>query len=322
MKKFIVMLTVLAIWLTLGTFTASADVLQKKIVPADTSWLIHIDMEMFNSTYLKELLLDNEKDPLHLKKARESVLKEAQMDIFKDVTAITIMGKKGAEGKTQEKKVENKGKSHKHGRKGNENLALYCKGAFNPPHIISLLKKNEKYQTSGYGGYTIHELGGEAGFTFIGDGALVFSPNGAILKHVLDTIDGKKPSIAGGKLDSLLGMIPSDAFVSAVADNISSLRDFQGQAVMLQKAGMASFMALEDSRNLLMKVMLSTQSEDTAIQVEQIIKGLIALVNVSGDEHKEKFADVLQALSMERKGSTIRLSLSYPSDKVVDIITH
>lgn len=286
--------------LMIGTSSLSAVAVDQGKIPAGTQWLIHVDMQLFNGTYLKSLLM--EKEDFELNEAHNEVLKEANIDIFSDVTGVSLFGKK---------EVGN-----------NADMVVMVSGNVDSASLIAKMKEKKEINSSKYGKYNLYILGKSGGYlTFTGNEMLLYSRSDAQIKQVLDVIDGKKKSMAGGQLASYLQMIPSNAFLLAVADNVSSFKDFQHEGgALLQKTGMATFMAMENNQNLSMKVLLNTDSEETAQQIESIVRGLVALVSMKQQEEPE-LAKLIQALKITREGTTINLNMTYPSDKIVEFIS-
>ena len=66
---------------------------------------------------------------------------------------------------------------------------------------------------------------------------------------------------------------------------------------------------------------MTTDSADTAKNVEQIANGLIALAKI---QHKEKDprSKFLNAVKISLKGNIVQIELSVPSKELVDIISH
>ena len=120
MKKCI---TYLVFLLIAGWFVPdlSAAVIDKSILPAETKWIAHFDMDNFNQTYLKKLLLENEKS-VKIKKNRSKLYQETKVDLFKDISGITIFG--GSD----------------------KNIVFCCQGNLNRAYVLKRFKKEVEYQ--------------------------------------------------------------------------------------------------------------------------------------------------------------------------------
>ena len=70
--------------------------------------------------------------------------------------------------------------------------------------------------------------------------------------------------------------IPPEAFITAVADDISSLAGEKDKAVILKKMGMASFAIMESAENIALNLNVTSESPQDAQKMEQIVRGLIA----------------------------------------------
>jgi len=297
MKKVTLVFLALLLVLVLPTMGKSGA-LQTSLVPQNTQWLLHFDMQQFISTRLGELLLGEENGKFH--KASQYLAQHLKMDPFKDFFGVTIFG----QGKDEHKAV----------------VALA--GNFNQEFILSLLGKEKGHKESRYGKYTIHNWGCTQFGVFAGDKLVLIGKDEEAVKAALDVFGGKKKSITGTKMMSYLKEIPKDAFLKVVADDISSIIGDHHQPVMLKKAGMAFFMALEKSENLKLKLRLTTDSPETAKSIEQIANGLVALVKLQQKEEAAKLQPLLDSLKISLKGNTIQMELSYPSEELVKMLSH
>jgi len=81
------------------------------------------------------------------------------------------------------------------------------------------------------------------------------------------------------------------------------------QSEIFQKVAQVSASASEVNSDMVLDVALSTNDEATAIQIEQIINGLVAMNNLSGANDKnELHATFMQNLSINRNGNDILMS--------------
>lgn len=279
---------------------AAAKSLDKGIVPAEAKWVIHFDMDMFGKTALKSLLWDK-KDVLGVKDVESDLKDEVNIDLFKDVHSITAFANKNSE----------------------RNMVAAISGNLDKDYLLRKLKRHTKYKEAKYGKYSIYKWEHDSNGVFVGNGMLLYSRDEDSIKSALDVIDKKKKSMASGSLVKYLKMIPSNAFLLAVADDVSELNKATAQAgVILDKSGVASFMALENNKNLTMKVMFKTADDKTALQVENVIRGLLAFAqmqkNKDGKQHE--WVKLVEALKVMRSGNALELSFSYPSEAIIKFL--
>jgi len=295
MKKIIVSMLTLLFALVLPT-QATAASLEISVIPENTQWVLQFDMNKFVSTQLCALLMED--DTSTFNKASRKISEKFKIDFLKDIAWITIFG----QGKDKDK------------------AAFCCRGNFNRDYLLSLLDKEITHRKIRYGKYNIHTWGSQFG-AFANDHLILVSKNDNMIKNVLDVIDGKKNNLTAGKMMPYLKEIPEDAFIKAIVNDVSSIAGNHGQTVILKKTSMVFFIALEKNGNLKLKIKMTTDSADTAKNIEQIANGLIALAKI---QHKEKDSrlTLLNAAKITLKGNIVQMELSVPSKELVDIISH
>ena len=270
--------------------------LETSVIPENTQWVLHFDVNKFASTHLCALLMEDDASPFN--KTSRKIFEKFKIDFLKDIAWITLFG----QGKDKDK------------------AAFCCWGNFNRDYLLSLLDKEITHREIRYGKYNIHTWGSQFG-TFANNHLFLVSKNENMIKNVLDVIDGKKKNLTAGKMMPYLKEIPEDAFFKAVVDDVSSMTGNHARTVILKKTSMAVFIALEKNRNLKLKTKMTTDSVDTAKNIEQIANGLIALAKI---QHKEKDPRLkfLNAVKISLKGNIVQIELSVPSKELVDIISH
>jgi hypothetical protein len=298
MKKkrvYLAVILIVAVVSSSGLFAAALD---KSLIPADTKWVIHFDMELFNRTTLKEMMMQK-LDIFKLRKLEKKVYEKAKIELFKDVKSITAFSKKERE----------------------KDVVFCLKGNFDREYFVELMKKAHDYSESKYGNFTLHHFGHTAG-VFPGKNICLYSGREETVKEVLDVMQGKQKNITSSGLMTYLRMIPANAFLLAAANDVSALDGPRRAGVLLNKTGMASFMAQEKNKDLSMKVMLNTDSPETSEKVENVIRGLMAFADLqthAKEEHPALFK-LIDAVKVTRKGNTVQLDFSYPSTALVEML--
>lgn len=296
------MSTMWAVMLMVSMFVipTAAKSLEKSIVPAGAKWVVHFDVDMFGKTGLKHLLRDKN-DVLGIKHVESDLKDEINLDLFNDVRSVTAYANRNNE----------------------RNMVIIISGNLDKDFMLRKLKRHTKYKEDKYGKYSIYKWEHDSHGVFVGKSYLVYSRDEDSIKHALDVIDNKKKSIASGSLLNYLKLIPANAFLYAVADDVSALNKATAQAgVILDKSGMASFMAMERNKNLTMKVMFKTSDEKTATQVENVIRGLLAFAQMQKNKKDIRYdwVKLVDALQVQRRSNALELSFSYPSEGIVKIL--
>jgi hypothetical protein len=287
------------------TSTAAAAALDKKLLPAGTQWVVHVDMDMFNNTTLKKALMD-EHDTFRFRKGSGKFFKDTHIDLWKDVSSITAFGNK----------------------KERRDLVFCLKGNLDRDFLLSQLKSEHKLREVKYNNYTLYQWGHSQFGVFAAKNLTLYSRDEDSIKAVLDLLKGKGKSIKGDNLSRYLNMIPGNAFVLAAAGNISDMAKHGYPGAILKNAGMASFMAMENNKDFTMKVLLNTESEETARNIENVIKGLMAVANMSrgaghdhrGNEEEKVLLQLIDKVQLSSSGKTVKLSFTYPSLALVELM--
>jgi hypothetical protein len=90
---------------------------------------------------------------------------------------------------------------------------------------------------------------------------------------------------------------------------------------------MALFLALEKNDNLKLKLKMTTDTVDTAKNIEQIVRGLIAMVKLNqegktgtaGKPGLQKL-QILENLQIQVNGNILNMELSYPTNELLKMI--
>jgi len=298
-KKSVFTMTLLFLLGVVFIIPAKPASLQTSMIPDDARWVIHIDVEKFTSTRLFELLKQDE--TIGLEKKTLGISKMFKFDPFKDIMGITLFGI----------------------GKGEKNTVVCLSGNFDKDHLLALLDMNADHRTFPYGKHTIHNWHHSQFGTFANDHLVVIANNEGVLKNVLDIISGKKKNSGASKLVPYLGEIPKDAFLKAVIDNISHLVGADDVSTILKKTGMAFFIALERSENLTMKLKLTTDSPETAKNIQQIVMGFLALVKLKQNQEKtDPGLKFLDDLKVKLEGNIVKMELTHPSSDLVKMFSH
>lgn len=297
MRKIIILIVAALLVLILFSGVRAASI-QKSIIPADAKWVIHFDMKKFSSTRLHELIM-NDEDTINIRRDVSRFFKLYKFDPLKDIANITIFGK-GIE---------------------EEDTVLSVEGNFDKEYLLSLIEMEKNYREIPYGKYTIYSWGHDDFAVFVSDNLILFSDNQEeILKNTLDVISGKKENITSSPLITYIKEIPPDAFITGVAEDISSLTEHHSKAVILKKMGMASLAIMEKKENLSLNLNFTTESSQDAIQIEQIIRGLIAFANMQLDETMVG-VKLPEDIQISIDGNKVRIGITYPVEKLIAILT-
>lgn len=298
MRKIIILIVAILLILVFFPELKAASI-QKSIIPADAKWVIHFDMKKFSSTKLHELIMSDE-GTIKVRKKTARIFKLYKFDPLKDIASVTIFGK----------------------GKDEEDTVVYVEGNFDKEYLLSLLEAETKYKEIPYDKYTIYSWDRDDFGVFVTDNLVLFSENEAAIKAALDVISGKKENITSSPMIAYVEAIPPEAFITAVANDISSLAGEKGKAVILKKTRMASFAIMERAENIALNLNVTTESPQDAEKMEQIINGLIAFGEMQLDESMvgmKMLEDINIGISVDK--NKVRMNVTCPLEKFIEFIS-
>jgi hypothetical protein len=301
MKRIVLFILVILLALVLPSQAKQVPP-ELSVIPDNTQWVLHFDVQKFAATDLYGYFKEIDGGPFN--KFTHKVLNKLNIDFMKDVSWITVFGQ----------------------RLHNENAAFCCKGKFDAAHLISLVEKEITHRKIPYRKHTIHAWGKQFG-AFVGP-IFVFAKHENMIKNVLDAIDGKRKAKKSVTPVSFLTGVPTGTFLSMVADDLPSIMGNHSRTFILKQTRMAFFMAMEKSGNLNMKLKMTAESADAARNIEQVVRGFIAMIKLQHDEkshegHAHQYAHALKYLDdlkIALDGNILKMELSFPSKELADII--
>ncbi|MBN2245977.1 MAG: hypothetical protein JW755_09040, partial [Candidatus Aminicenantes bacterium] len=121
-------------------------------------------------------------------------------------------------------------------------------------------------------------------------------------------------NISSAPIMSYFKDISGDSFISAVIEDISSLMKGSGPRI-LKQSGRAFFTAWEKAQNINLKLSLDVGSKEVAENMQQVIKGMIAMANLYENETL-KDLNLQDAIKIFQKDNTIQMELIYPVEEL------
>ncbi len=292
---------VLALFPCLGAYAAEPSVLQLSIVPADARWVMHLDMEKLTSSALFKMLMDVKGGP-NIQQKAEQFSGMFKMDPYKDLKAVTVFGR---------------------GQAGDEPVVAVS-GNFDKAHLLGLLKVESSTKETTYGKYTLYNWEGEHFGVFVNDNLALITEKEADIKSALDALDGKAKNASASPLMSLLKKESADAMIEFALADIGSLTGrvkdagaAQALPAMLTQMQSITGVVSETGDKLNMKLEIGAESDQVANNIEQTIRGLIALMNL---QFKEDAQLITQGLKVKTDGRRVRIDASYLVPELAKII--
>ena len=292
-KKTLIIVTVLALAALALVPPAWPGTLPASIVPDGARWVAHLDMEKFVATKLYEYL----KQDGRLEIKNRDLDHWLKIDLFKDVTGVTIFGLEP----------------------GEKQAVFAVAGKFDKARILTLLDLDEKHQEIPYGGATILVTGDGQG-AFINDGLIVYSESRPAIEKVLDTVAGKAKNFSSSKLHAAFKDLSSGAFLSGVVEDLAGLGLEVKQSKIVDTTKGLLFVAQEKGDSFQVRLQLTADSPESGKNMADIVQGFIALGRMSqGEGHRAIPASLLDGLKIKIEGKVVRLELDMPSREAADL---
>ncbi len=273
---------------------------ENKSVSDSAKWVVHADLDLIKQTQMGGLILNqlNTGDIANKLAAMTAVLR---FDPLKDLADVTLYGQS---------------------KNPAEAVAVFG-GAFNEPHLTTLLKANASYEPVAYGQYTIHswiDEGKSAQARKYGcihsSGKLLISQGLPMLKEALDVLDGTHPALDA--VTAFGAALPVQEPFFMAGSDLPGLGG-QPQAQMLSQAKSGRIAMGEKDGRLTLSIALITVDEPAAQKLRDVAQGLLAIGQMNQDQ-EPKLAALLQAVHVACDGAKVQLDISYPSAQVFALI--
>jgi len=289
MKKLIIFLMLLVL-VVVFSLEARAESLRTSLVPKNGLFIIHLDVQKFTTTRLKDILLDSKLN--HFKQEIRRAEKIAKIDFFKDIKGITFLGL----GPLDDEPI------------------VAISGKFDKDHLISLLHIEDSMTETAYGKFTLYNWDSKEYGVFAEDNLIIVGNNKYKIQNVLDAFSGKSEHISGTPMSAKLQQKPDSAFLVAAAENISQILGDKEASAVLKKADLFLLIAQELNGQLKLSLSLDTDSPESAQNIKKITEGLLAMAALH-DEVSSKM-EVLKNLHISQSGSTVLLEVSSDPEEI------
>jgi len=297
MKKIILFLTAFILAMAVGLIAAPPveDPLpQLSAVPADAQWALYIDVQKLTSSAMFKALV-GEQEMAKFQGKADVVFGKLKIDPKKDLKGVMVFGR----------------------GKEDEDAVVALSGKFDRAHLVGLIKAETTHKEIAYGKYTIYRWDDDELGAFAADDLILLGENEQALKSALDALEGRKRDAVPPVLARVLKDFPNAIMVFGV-NSISGLLGEHDKPVILTKMKSAGGALAESGENLSLQVSITAESAQVAKDVEQAIRGLIAMANLQLKEaDAQAFA---QAIKIAVDGEYVRINAAYPLNKLIGLL--
>jgi hypothetical protein len=275
----------------------SSQSLQTNIIPAEAKWFIHIDVQKFAQTDLKQLIEDNSEQEFG--RGIMEIEEVTGIDFFNDISTVTVIGL----------------------NQMNEKPVLAFSGKLDKSRLLDLIRLEEEVSEINYAKFLIYTWEDNAYGVFANENLLIFSESRKGLEKVLDTYSGKGKNFSDSPLQKEISALSPNTFLVATAENISAMLDEDDDdfgAQILQKTEAAFFSASEQNSNVKVQLALQTDSLETATNMESMVTGLKAFLSMN-DKIDPNWS-IIKSLKVSSKGKNVVLESQGSVEELLNII--
>jgi hypothetical protein len=198
-----------------------------------------------------------------------------------------------------------------------DDAVVALSGKFDRAHLVGLIKAETTHKEIPHGKYTIYRWDDDELGAFAADDLVLLGENEQSIKSALDALEGKKRDAAPPVLARVLKDFPNAIMVFGVS-SISGLLGEHDKPLILTKMKSAGGSLAESGENLDLEVSITAESAQVAKDVEQAIRGLIAMANL---QLKESDAQAFaQAIKIAVDGENVRINAAYPLSKLIGLL--
>lgn len=293
MKKKILSLLLVILFLAVSFNNIYAVNLQKKWIPADSKWIINIDLNSLLKTKIWDEIYKKNRSKFDRK--IDKVFREIRLNILKDIDSITLFGNKEVE----------------------KDAVILASGNFNKDLIIKRLMTEKEFGKTRSGKYIIYKWDDDAFGTFINNNLILFGHSKTTLKRILDREGG---NLSKSDLYSNIKMIPENTLMFALFGDFSSFGRRHKAPFLVQNAKMLIFKVSEFKGNLDLFLSIKAENPEKAKNFMQVANGLIALIRMNKEKkNHEKAMRFLDRLNISAVGDTLKANLTIPASEIANI---
>ncbi|TDJ66900.1 MAG: hypothetical protein E2O39_15690 [Planctomycetota bacterium] len=306
MNKALVLPLLLPITAAALAGSALGGELDKSRVSAEARWIAHFDLEAFQKTTLfREVMKDQVLEDLDLEELRAKF----GIDPFETIKSATLYGM-GADP---------------------EDAVAIIVGTSAIDTLLQMLMTQASYRSIQEGDLALHgweEHGDIDGLWYVhqtpngGDRVVVLSDDRVNLMHAARVLRGELPNLARASDPKITATPRAGSYLFVAASDLSGLSGIEPVSAV---AGMANRLTLdigEHDDRLYARVSIDTMNVDDAINITNVVKGGIALLQiaagVSGSDVPPAVRNLIQALEIQSRGTEVLLEFEYDIRRLIE----
>jgi len=288
MKKSLILVLLLTAVLTCP---CSAKPLDPTIIDSDAGWLFHADYDQFNQSKIGSLV----KQQLSLFGLDSHLIDfsyKFAFDPLEDVNSVTIYG----QGEDKEKAV------------------AFVYANFDKQVLLDLLENDSTHEIIEYQKQKIHKFRnkkragdeGEITFVLLNTDSIILSTGLEAVKTAADNLNADENAVTNTELIALLKNDSSTAIIQLAGTNIAENMSPKHNSIVLKQTDTLSVMIGELNEMFYIDSNLTTYDPETAIEIENMMRGFLSLGLLAKDKHPE-WTKMALATQIMRKDKAINV---------------
>ena len=291
-----------AIVLALTLHSRAADANE---FPAGTHWILTVDVKAAQAAPLLQSLVEKmDTNKIHEAKAKLAAAKAMfGIDLLKDIDHVIIAGNGDAQ-------------------KGG---VAYIYGVFDAQRLTTILGATKNYAMTNHGEIAVQSWVDEKDnkqkyLAFARPGLAILSNTQSAITDVLDVLAGKQPSLASDS--PLRNAFKRDAR-NLVSLNVYGLSSIVGSTpkaeAFKQTEALSLCVSTPDETSISACMSVTATSDETALQVQQALQGIQAIILLRAAEAPESAALASQA-KITCQGRMVGLSVTLPRELIENAV--
>jgi hypothetical protein len=291
----------ISVLIALTAVAAFAVDFSPNMVAEDAQWVMHANFDKGRSTEFGQFVMSEMKKGKCRAKLEESKAL-LNMDPSTDIASVT------AYGWDMEK----------------ESGAMLIDGRIDEAAIVEFLSQVDGFQTRTVDGYEVMSWTSmkcgdgtkETFATFTAQGMMVVSDSLEGVAKAADVLAGRQGSIGTASVLNLANQGQS-AFMAA-AVNVDQAQNIPAKAALIKQSKSMVFSVSETAGSIVMTVKLNAPDTETAMNVDSIARGMLAMMYLQSQENPE-LAEIAKGVTIVNNGTEVVVGMRIPVATVIDM---
>ncbi len=291
-----------ALWVGAGSLSVVASPLDLAQLSRQTSWVLHADMDKFKTTTLSAFLRQKSADA-GIEEKMHSFKSHFSFHPIDDVNSVTIYGFDA----------------------DRDRAVVLIQAVFKTEQMVGLLRDP---QVVTYGPYTIYSWSNETckkkdsrEYGVVrGGNLIVMAGSIETVQKALDVLDGTAENASTGS--HLSGYIAEPGqFLYVRANRVCEIAKNDSENVVFKQIEQVLMTAGEIDGRFQSRMDVGIPDQEKAIQIQHIIRGLIAFGLMDAQQNNPELVPVLKTVQVQPGAGLLSLWMDYKSEELVDVLT-